>query len=131
MKILVYLVVAFVYGLLHHAAMRICALALGAAAVDPGVVIAWKRIAFVAVSAFTAAAITTVLWLWYAKSVSLRDGLIAGATAIAFIFAMLLRHRGVDGLLAMLGANPLHNLLTYAIAFAAIPVCVFVAGKLA
>jgi hypothetical protein len=111
--------------------MRLCGVAFGAAAVDPGVVVAWKRIAFVAISAFTAAAITTALWFWYAKSVTLRDGLIAGATAIVFIFAMLLRHRGVEGLIAMLGANPLHNLLTYAIAFAAIPICVFVAGRLA
>ena len=120
-SIAVLVAVTILYGLLFHAFMRVSSILLG----PPQ-----GGIAYVALSAVFAAAISTAIWIWRARSVRPVEAWSVGGLAIAIILANLLISRGPDGLVAALTARPLHSLLTYVIVFIAVPVCVHVQLRL-
>lgn len=120
-KIVALLGITLLYGLLFHGFMRLALFVLGPPQID---------MVYVGVSAVLAAAISTAIWMWRAKSVRPVQGWVVGGLAIALVMVNVLISRGLDGLIAAVSARPLHSLLTYLIVFAAVPACVHAALRL-
>ena len=124
MKITVLIGVTILYGLLFHGAMRLSLFLLGPIEINMEAAVQWRGIGYTALSAASAATISTAVWVWRARYVSATEGWSVGLMAVIFILANLLLVRGLDGLIAFVSTRPLHTLLTYAIVFAAIPICI-------
>lgn len=129
MKIAALVGATLLYGLLFHGAMRLSLLLLGPFEINIEAPVQWRGIAYVALSAVLAAAITTAIWIWRARRVSAVEGWSAGFLAIAFILANLLVSRGLGGLIFFISTKPLHTLLTYSIVLVAIPLCIHAANS--
>jgi len=129
MKIAALIGITLLYGLLFHGAMRLSLALLGPLEINLAAPVQWRGIAYTALSAALAAAITTAVWIWRARHVSAVQGWSAGVLAIVFILINQLTSRGLDGLIAFVSTRPLHTLLTYAIVLSAIPVCIHAANS--
>ena len=126
MKIAALVAVTVLYGLLFHGFMRLSLMVFGPFQLDAAAAILWRQIAYVALSALSAAAISSAIWIWRAKTVRAVQAWGVGCLTILLILVNLLISRGPDGLVAAVGAKPFHGALTYLIVFVAVPFCVHV-----
>ena len=129
-KIAVLFAVTVLYGLLFHGFMRLSLMVFGPFQPDAAAAIQWRQIAYVALSAPSAAAISSAIWIWRAKTVRPVQAWGVGCLTIALILINLLVSRGPEGLISAVTARPLHSLLTYLIVFVAVPICVHVRLRL-
>lgn len=129
MKFIRIAVITVLYGLLFHGAIRATSALFGPLEVDPAAAVQWRGIGYTALATLVAAAICTALWRWRVRPVPATEAWAAGGLAIILIQINILRARGLDGWVASVTERPLHTVLTYAVTFLAIPLCVLAANR--